>query len=124
MSGHEIMTEGSDPDVLDAALISAKQRVEHYEIAGYGCARTYAEALGRDDDAKLLQCTVDEEGETDKTLTDIAESVVNPDAKRTIGVERESPTQGARRTSSRPGQRSASVGASDVCAIRRYTHLR
>jgi ferritin-like metal-binding protein YciE len=75
--GEEVMKERADQDVLDAALIAAAQRVEHYEIAGYGCARTYANMLGFKEDADLLQQTLDEEGATDKKLTDMAESVIN-----------------------------------------------
>ena len=78
--GEEIMKEFHDSDVLDAGLIAAAQRVEHYEIAGYGCARTYAHMLGLTDQAELLQRTLDEEGDTDEKLTDLAESVVNIDA--------------------------------------------
>jgi len=78
--GEELMKERADADVLDAALIAAAQRVEHYEMAGYGCARTYARMLGLDDDAKLLQQTLDEEGETDHLLTDLAERVINIEA--------------------------------------------
>ena len=78
--GEEVMKEFSDSDVLDAALISAAQRVEHYEMAGYGCARTYAHMLGLSEHADLLQRTLDEEGDTDEKLTDLAESVVNIDA--------------------------------------------
>jgi ferritin-like metal-binding protein YciE len=91
--GSEFVKEDGDQDVIDAALISAAQRVEHYEIAAYGCARTFAQALGFDEDASLLQQTLDEEGETDKKLTQIAESVVNPDAQKGIGVEREVPSR-------------------------------
>lgn len=72
-----------DPDVLDAALIAAAQRVEHYEMAGYGCARTFAKRLGFDRAAKLLQETLDEEGAADKKLTKIAESGVNKAAVST-----------------------------------------
>ena len=78
--GEELMKERADSDVLDAALISAAQRVEHYEMAGYGCARTYAQLLGLDDDAQILQRTLDEEGETDHLLTALAERVINVDA--------------------------------------------
>jgi ferritin-like metal-binding protein YciE len=78
--GEEAMEEFKDSDVLDAALIAAAQRVEHYEMAGYGCARTYANMLGLQAHADLLQRTLDEEGETDHKLTDLAESVVNIDA--------------------------------------------
>ena len=78
--GEEIMKEFGDSDVLDAALISAAQHVEHYEMAGYGCARTYAHMLGFAEHGNLLQRTLDEEGETDKKLTELAETVVNIDA--------------------------------------------
>ena len=69
------------PEVLDAALICTSQRVEHYEIAGYGCVRTFAEMLGLDKHAKLLQKTLDEEGHADHVLTDVAEDRVNPEAR-------------------------------------------
>ena len=75
--GDEIIGLDGDPDVKDAALIAAAQRVEHYEIAGYGCARTFAHRLGLTEIAKLLQATLDEEGNADKILTEIAESSVN-----------------------------------------------
>jgi ferritin-like metal-binding protein YciE len=78
--GDEALKEFKDSDVLDAALIAAAQRVEHYEMAGYGCARTYAHMLALPEQAAQLQRTLDEEGETDKKLTDLAESVVNIDA--------------------------------------------
>lgn len=75
--GNEVISAKGDPDVKDAALIAAAQRVEHYEIAGYGTARTFAQRLGRQDVAKLLQETLNEEEATDKKLTQIAESRVN-----------------------------------------------
>jgi len=78
--GQEMMQEDMEPEVLDAALISAAQRVEHYEIAAYGTLRTYARQLGLENHAELLQQTLDEEGEADKLLTQIAESTVNVDA--------------------------------------------
>lgn len=80
--GKEIMEETSDDDVRDAGLISAAQRVEHYEIAGYGCARTYAEMLGDKKGADLLEQTLQEEGDTDKKLTRLAKSVVNVKAAK------------------------------------------
>jgi ferritin-like metal-binding protein YciE len=80
--GNEIISADGDPEVKDAALIAAAQRVEHYEIAGYGCARTFAMRLGRNDVADLLQQTLDEEGNADKILTQIAESFVNQEAAR------------------------------------------
>ena len=79
--GKEMMEEDAEPAVLDAALIAAAQRVEHYEMAGYGCVRTFARVLGYDDAAQLLQETLDEEGEADKALTELAETVINPDAE-------------------------------------------
>jgi ferritin-like metal-binding protein YciE len=80
--GEEVMKEFEDSDVRDAAMIAAAQRVEHYEIAGYGCARTYANMLGLDEHAQLLQKTLDEEGRTDHLLTNLAESAVNVDAMK------------------------------------------
>jgi ferritin-like metal-binding protein YciE len=79
--GKEIMEEDMEPELLDAALICAAQRVEHYEMAGYGCVRTFAQRLGLSEIADLLQTTLDEEGNTDKRLTEIAESMVNQEAE-------------------------------------------
>jgi ferritin-like metal-binding protein YciE len=78
--GQELIKEKPAPDVLDAGLIAAAQRVEHYEIAAYGTVRTYARTLGRARDAELLQQTLDEEGETDKLLTALAEGSINVEA--------------------------------------------
>ena len=78
--GKEMMQEDMEPEVMDAALIAAAQRVEHYEIAGYGTVRTYARILGEDKHARLLQQTLDEEGNTDKKLTQLAESSINVEA--------------------------------------------
>ena len=78
--GKDVMAEDADPSVMDAALISAAQRVEHYEMAGYGCVRTFARLLGFDNAADLLQETLDEEGTADKKLTELAESVINVEA--------------------------------------------
>ncbi|MDB6136113.1 MAG: ferritin-like protein [Verrucomicrobiales bacterium] len=75
--GAGMIEEEADPEVRDAGLISAAQRVEHYEMAAYGCARTYARLLGETEAAGILQITLDEEGTTDKKLTDLAESVIN-----------------------------------------------
>jgi ferritin-like metal-binding protein YciE len=77
--GREAMDEFED-ETLDAALIGAAQRVEHYEIAGYGTARTHATLLGFTKAARLLQQTLDEEMRTDKKLTQLAESIVNVEA--------------------------------------------
>ena len=75
--GQEVMGLDGDPEVKDAALIAAAQRVEHYEIAGYGCARSFARRLGHNEVANLLQQTLQEEANADKTLTRIAEESVN-----------------------------------------------
>jgi ferritin-like metal-binding protein YciE len=80
--GTDMMKEKAEPEVMDAALISAAQRVEHYEIAAYGTVRNFARRLGLAQHSKLLQQTLDEEGETDKRLTTIAESHVNREASR------------------------------------------
>ena len=83
--GRERLRRIPEGEVRDAALISAAQRVEHYEIAAYGTARTFAERLGAFDQADLLQQTLDEEGETDHRLTGIAESGVNQAAREEGG---------------------------------------
>ncbi len=70
--GAEMIEEDPAPEELDAGLISAAQRVEHYEIAGYGCVRTYAQLLGEDKAVSLLQQTLDEEKDTDEKLTQLA----------------------------------------------------
>lgn len=78
--GKELLDEDAEPDVLDAGLIGAAQKVEHYEIATYGTVRTYARLLGNNQAATLLQQTLDEEGNTDKKLTQLAESLINIEA--------------------------------------------
>jgi ferritin-like metal-binding protein YciE len=80
--GAEMIEEEADAEVRDAGLIAAAQRVEHYEMAGYGCARTYAELLGDKEGVQLLQTTLAEETETDQKLTTIATSVINVTAAR------------------------------------------
>ena len=78
--GKEIMSEDLEEDTLDAGLIGAAQKVEHYEIAAYGTARAHANLLGLNKIARLLQQTLDEEGNTDKKLTQLAESIINVEA--------------------------------------------
>ena len=75
--GKEKMEEEGEAPVLDAALIAAAQKVEHYEIAAYGCLRTYAQLLGYDEAERLLQQTLEEEEATDKALTQLGESGIN-----------------------------------------------
>ncbi|HEX4604765.1 MAG TPA: ferritin-like domain-containing protein [Candidatus Angelobacter sp.] len=73
--GKELMEQDADADVMDAGLIGAAQHVEHYEMAGYGCVRTYAELLGHNDFARMLQKTLDEERATDEKLTELARNI-------------------------------------------------
>lgn len=80
--GQEILEMKGDERAIDAGLIGAAQHVEHYEIAGYGCARTYARMLGHTEAERLLSETLREEEETDQKLTRIAEGHVNRDAQR------------------------------------------
>jgi ferritin-like metal-binding protein YciE len=110
--GQELIREKPDPDVLDAGLISKAQHVEHYEIAGYGTVRTYARQLGKERQAALLQQTLDEEGETDKLLSNLAERSINIEAAEGADVarsaagtrgERPVPRSAAREAPSRGG---------------------
>jgi len=78
--GEEMIKMKGEPEVIDAGLIAAAQRVEHYEIAGYGTVRTYAELLGDQEAVRLLERTLQEEEETDEKLTAIAISGVNEEA--------------------------------------------
>lgn len=87
----ERLTQLTTADVRDAAIIGIAQRIEHYEIAAYGCARTYARRLSRSDDARLLQETLDEEGRADHRLTEIAEAHINDDARSEADLQAEPP---------------------------------
>ena len=78
--GKEVMEEDAEDDVLDAALIGAAQKVEHYEIATYGTLCTYADLLGLQDAKKLLGQNLEEEKKTDELLTELAEAVINLEA--------------------------------------------
>jgi len=78
--GAEMIAEDASPEVKDAGLISSAQRVEHYEMAGYGCVRTYAQELGETKAVGLLQKTLDEEAQTDEALTKLAVTVINTKA--------------------------------------------
>jgi len=80
--GQQIMKEYKGSPALDAGLLSAAQAVEHYEISRYGTLRTWAEEIGLDRVAELLQQTLDEEEATDRALTALAETVVNQEAQR------------------------------------------
>ena len=83
--GDEMVSITDEGPVRDAGLIAACQRVEHYEIAGYGAARSFAQHLGRNEAAELLGETLDEEKEADERLTEIAESMVNDRATTRSG---------------------------------------
>lgn len=78
--GTEVIEADMDDQLRDAALIAVAQRVEHYEISAYGTVRTFAELIGDKRGAKLLQTTLDEEAETDRLLTELAEESVNETA--------------------------------------------
>ena len=94
----EIMEEDASDAVLDAGIIAAAQKVEHYEIPSYGTVRTWARLCGEEEAASLLQETLDEESETDKRLTQLAESFVNPQAEQG-GEEEESSSRGESKSS-------------------------
>jgi ferritin-like metal-binding protein YciE len=87
--GKAIMEESGEQPVIDAALIAAAQRVEHYEMAAYGCLRTYAQLLGHENPAKLLAQTLGEEEAADEKLTAIGERSVNAEAAA-AGSDKES----------------------------------
>ena len=92
----EIMEEDADDAVMDAGIIAAAQKVEHYEIASYGTVRTWAEQCGEDDAAALLQETLDEETEADEKLSELAQDFVNPEAEEGDEEEEAAPAKGRR----------------------------
>ncbi|MBW3599573.1 MAG: ferritin-like domain-containing protein [Planctomycetes bacterium] len=110
----ELMSEDADPDVMDAGLIVGSQKIEHYEIAGYGSAVTFAKLLGDEESARLLAQTLDEEERTDKKLTEIAESSINLEAAEGAGGMEE---EGEMRT--RSSGRSRSSGGRGKSSSRR-----
>jgi ferritin-like metal-binding protein YciE len=99
--GAETMKEDYEDAIMDAAIIGAAQRVEHYEIAGYGTVREFAEILGEDEHVSLLEQTLEEEKETDEKLTQIAEEI-NSQAQEESAGEEEGEEEG-RRTSKKTG---------------------
>jgi len=106
--GQEIIDEDADPNVKDAGLIAAAQKVEHYEIAGYGTVRTYANLLNHKRAASLLQQTLDEEGETDKTLSQLAEH---------INVSAEQPNGKTARNGRRSSEKSITAKVKDAVGL-------
>ncbi len=119
---NELIGEEPEPEVLDAGLISKAQHVEHYEMAGYGTVRAYAELLGEEEQAALLQETLDEEGEADKLLTGLAEGAINLRAamageESEAEEEQQSRTGGAKRASGKSSEREVTRGrTSEVSA--------
>jgi ferritin-like metal-binding protein YciE len=114
--GKDHMKEIEEDSTLDAALIGAAQKVEHYEMAAYGTARTFAMRLGYDEVAALLEQTLEEEKTADRLLSELAESVVNPRAHRAtheLEDEGEMPGRSGRRTASR-GLAMAGSGSPDL----------
>jgi ferritin-like metal-binding protein YciE len=104
--GKEVLEADGAPGIIDAAIIAAAQKVEHYEIGSYGTARTLAQQLGQHEVAELLQETLDEEGAADEKLTEIAESEIYPKVIEAGALEdesEESPARGRRRQAA--GQR-------------------
>ncbi len=109
--GQELIKEKPEADVLDAGLIAAAQHVEHYEIAGYGCVRTWARQMGEDRQAELLQETLDEEEQTDRLLTELAESEINVEAAEEDEEERPVTRSRSKQASKRGASRNG--GSSD-----------
>ena len=98
--GAETMKEDYEGHVMDAAIIGAAQRVEHYEIAGYGTVREFAELLGEDDHVSLLEETLEEEKETDEKLTQLAEQINTQAQEEAEGEESEGEEETPRRRTS------------------------
>ena len=92
--GSEILEEDGEDSVIDAGIIAAAQKVEHYEMAGYGTVRAWAELLGENEAAELLQETLDQEGAANKLLNKLAQDIVNPEA---LADGEELETAGSRR---------------------------
>jgi ferritin-like metal-binding protein YciE len=92
--GSEFLEHKGDPSVIDAGLISAAQKVEHYEMAGYGCVRTYAEMLNETNAVELLQETLDEESNTNEKLNELALNVINLEAAKADDSEEETEDSG------------------------------
>lgn len=110
--GGEMVDEKAEPDVRDAGLIAAAQRVEHYEIAAYGCARAFARRLGLDEIADILTQTIDEEGACDQKLTELAENRVNAAAVAPLNHDGSAQTPAAsngRKPSGRSGAKKSST---------------
>jgi ferritin-like metal-binding protein YciE len=108
--GDEVLEEDFDEDVMDAAIIAAAQKVEHYEICGYGTACAFAEELGESEAVDLLEDTLDEEKAANEKLTQIAETAVNRRAAAAKTSEKGERPKSQRQPSDR-GSRSLREGA-------------
>jgi ferritin-like metal-binding protein YciE len=104
--GSEVMGEDFEGAVMDAALIGAAQRVEHYEIAAYGTVREFAETLGESDQASLLEQTLNEEKETDEKLTELAKDI-NPQAASDEEEDEDTASSSASKSSRKSSRRVA-----------------
>ena len=114
--GQEMMSETDDEDTLDALMIAAAQKIEHYEIASYGTLRVWANVLGESDAAALLEETLEEEKDTDHRLTSIAESFVNREAADT--EDEDEAEEQPKQASQGRGRRGATTGGRQQAADR------
>ena len=122
--GKELIKEKPEPQVLDAGLIAKAQHIEHYEMAGYGTVRTYAQVLGEERQAQLLQETLDEEGETDKLLTQLAENSINLEAAQGEEDEEAEETTSQRgRSRGKSATKRASAGGAGERELARNTSV-
>lgn len=117
--GEEVASDTDDGSVRDAGLIAAAQKVEHYEISGYGSVRTHAQMLGHDHAVRLLQETLDEEKQTDQKLNNLAEGMINQEASH-AGRE-ESTSRGSIRAGSSPTSSGASTTSAPMTGARSGT---
>lgn len=121
--GETLMKENMSPEVSDAAIIAAAQKIEHYEISSYGTARTYAQELNLDKVERLLEQTLDEEYEADDLLTELAESRVNEKAISEPGSVRQGGRSGSRSSSSN-GRISRSTATAKASSSRGSSSVR
>lgn len=125
--GEKMIAEDADPTAKDAALISAAQRVEHYEIAAYGTLRIWAATMGMVEVIQLLEDTLEEEKAADQTLTMIAEGSVNIDAETEeseLGSDDDAEKTTTRRKSARANSKSRSRATKPTRSSRRRTRAR
>lgn len=109
--GEDVVSEGDQSALRDAGIIAAAQKVEHYEIAGYGSARAHAQLLGHDEAVSLLEETLKEEKQADEKLNEIAENEVNEEAMETSGAENGSKSRRTVNSSSRSTKKTRTAGS-------------